>query len=171
MKKNRSFAENAIRELKRRIEKSDFITLKPNEQFLIFYLKLNEYFFTHNMMDLKVEIVEERYFPFCSRNRKHERLVQCPCIKIFDKDLCNVTFIPKTDGIELFRLEVYNPGKGVGSVLMNVFNTISKSTGIKIFTIPAEPGFNNPNSDPEKRRNFYHKFGFMRNSDSRYWSN
>lgn len=35
-------------------------------------------------------------------------------IKIFHEDLCNITIIPHPNGIELYRLEMYNTNKGYG---------------------------------------------------------
>lgn len=171
MKYYKNTVDNKKDQLQRKIDKSEFTTVKSNEQFMLFLSKLDEYFLTHNMMDLQVKMSEESYFATFDYNDIVEKLILSPSIRIFDRDICNVTFLPKKDGIELYRLEVYNPGKGIGSILMKAFIDISQQTGIKIFLIPGDPGFNNGHVDLAKRRNFYHKFGFKRTKTSDYWSN
>lgn len=96
-----------------------------------------------------------------------------PKIRIYKKDEYNICFFPHLKGIELYRLEIINTGQGLGSKFMEEFVKISKTTKIPIYLKLGIPGAikdDNPKTR-EKRRNFYHKFNFKRESDSLYWSN
>lgn len=153
----------------KRFNDATIVELKENHNFKLFYKKLDEYFLGHNMMNLKLEKVEG-YNCLFTENEKTICKKPESIIKIFDKNICNVTILPKKEGIELYRLEVYNTGRGIGTILMNAFNTISEETGIKIYLMLGEPGFNEE-GNRTKRRNFYHKHGFKRCIDSKYWVN
>lgn len=171
MKVYTSFREQVKDDFSNRIEKSQYQKQNANEQFLTFNSKLKDYFLTHNIMDLQIEILEQRFFALYDEEGKLEKLVQSPAIMIFDSEICNIKLLPQKEGIELYRFEIYSRGQGIGSILMYALSEVSLQTGIKIYLIPGEPGFDNSNTDPERRRNFYHKFGFKRCKDSEYWCN
>lgn len=153
----------------RRFNDATIVELKENHNFKLFYKKLNEYFFSHNMMNLMVEKIEGHPCLFIENGKTICKEPES-IISIFDENICNITFLPKKEGIELYRLEVYNTGRGIGTILMNAFNTISNETGIKIYLMLGEPGFNGE-GNRTKRRNFYHKHGFKRCISSKYWVN
>ena len=92
-------------------------------------------------------------------------------IKIFHKDLCNITLIPHTKGVELFRIEMYITNKGYGSVFMKIFTDISKRNNIPIFLTIGTPGSCGYNSNRDAQLKFYKKFGFKRCKNSEYYSN
>ena len=154
----------------KRLSNAIFYELKENNNFRIFYEKLCDYFLSHNMMNLTVEKLPGRNCLFTDGNGKTTCKQPEYIIKMFDEDICNITFLPKKEGIELYRLEIYNTGKGIGTTLMNIFNQISIETGIKIYLLLGDPGFN-IDGDRVKRRNFYHKMGFKRCINSKYWIN
>lgn len=162
----------------------NLVVVESDEKFKLFYSKLREWFMSHNMMDMSIEILtagaeldgEEMSMPVFSFNKGGRVITkQCECIKMFLKDVCNISLIPHKSGIELFRLEVYNPGKGIGSMMMNMLNTISKEIDVKILLTLGEPGLKSKwkkQTTPAQRRNFYHKHGFKRISmKTEYWSN
>ena len=92
-------------------------------------------------------------------------------IKIFHKDLCNITLIPHPKGVELFRIEMYITNKGYGSVFMKVFTDISKRNNIPIFLTIGTPGSCGYNSDRDAQLRFYKRFGFKRCKNSEYYTN
>jgi hypothetical protein len=146
--------------------KGNCTKLESNNDFIIFSEKLKEYFFKHNMPAQFDIINEERLYTFNDTVKLSKST-----IKIFDENICNITILPiNKGGVELYRLEMYKIGSGLGSIFMNAINEVSKETGIIVYMIPGDPG-NNIQGDDQKRRNFYHKFGFKRLSTSKYWSN
>lgn len=149
------------------------IELKPNSNFIKFYKELDDYFLTHNMMGLEIEFDENLKGLYWYNTGKINKIYMSSCIKIFDENICNCTFLPCSDGIELYRIEVYNTGKGTGSILMNAFNEVSKKTGIKIRLTLGKPGINKEytKDDAAKQRKFYHKHGFRRSNKNEYWYN
>lgn len=151
--------------------KKNAIELKANSNFIKFHKELDNYFLTHNMMNLSVDFNEDEksFFWYTEKNKMYNS----SSIKIFDENICNCTFLPCSDGIELYRIEVYNTGKGTGSILMNAFNEVSKKTGIKIRLTLGKPGFNKEytKDDASKQRKFYHKHGFRRSKNNEYWYN
>ena len=142
-----------------------FEKVKRNQFFTTFSEKLIEYFNTH-MMPANAEIIHyEMYFTFESDVKRAKWFIQ-----ILNEDICKITILPNNKGIELYRFEMYKTGKGFGSIFMNAINEVSKQTGIFVYLIPGVPGFNTQ-GDPDKRRNFYHKFGYKRLPNSKFWSN
>ena len=153
-----------IRKIQRNIKNKNYTQIKANDNFYLFFEKLQEHFMTHNMMGVPVELRKKSFYTF------NELVKRSKAIKIFDKQICNITILPKEKGIELYRLEMYKTGQGLGSSFIEIFNKISKETGIVIYLIPGDPGFSTEGDD-EKRRRFYHNHGFRRCSDSKFWSN
>jgi len=130
--------------------------LKSNSNFIRFYEELRNYFFSHNMMDLVVKMnkvsegilhsfvytTDNKIFTYISDN-----------IEIFDENICKITFLPSNEDIELYWIEIYNAGKGLGSILMNAFNEVSKKTGIKIKLKLGTPGKIYDETNEERQRN------------------
>ena len=158
-----------MKEVIKNVKKGIFTKIKRNDNFIIFSEKLKEHFNTH-LMPANLEIIKSTKGQKSFYSFNTDIKVSKWCIKIFNDDICNITILPNAKGVELYRLEMYKTGQGFGSTFMNAINEVSKETGILVYLIPGEPGFNE-NGVEEKRRNFYHKFGFKRTSTTRYWSN
>lgn len=98
-------------------------------------------------------------------------------IKLYDKHNYNITIRPMIGGrgVELFRFEMYSTGNGLGSKMMTLLNKVSFESDVEVYLIPGIVGVGSTkrtDTDFEKLRNFYHKFGFNRvNTKTRYWSN
>lgn len=149
----------------KRILKGKVQSIVKNQYFEIFADNLNDYFNTH-LMPANLQVLnQEGYYTF-NANAKRSMWV----IKIFDEDICNITILPFPKGVELYRLEMYKTGSGFGSLFMKAICEISERTGIAVYLIPGDPGFNT-SSDEKRRRDFYHKYGFKRLKTSEYWSN
>ena len=159
--------EELIKKFEKMVSRNQFTTIKPNQRFFDFYAELDNYFATHMMPKCEIELVEDevRFYIFNDTIKMSENV-----IKIFDEDICNITLLPHKNGIELYRFEMYQKGKGFGSTFMNALTQISKQLGIDIYMIPGTPGFNN-SGDSELRRQFYHKFNFKRMKNSKFWKN
>ena len=69
--------------------------------------------------------------------------------------------------IELYKIEVYNQKKGLGSRLMQIITEKSLETRTTIFLRPVKY----QNTPIEVLRKFYHSFGFRRCCKNVYWSN
>jgi len=140
--------------------------IKSNEMFEKFYLELVDYFLQHNLPVSIKRIDDDNYaFIFNNTPKFAESF-----IKIHDEDICNITILPHEKGVELFRLEIYKTGLGLGSIFMNAFYEVSFNTGIPIFLIQGDPG-SNTEGDPIRREKFYRKFSFKKLDRSKYWSN
>lgn len=161
-----------IRSLKRKINRGKGTKINSNQMFDQFCDGLRKYFSEHKMPVQSIEFIDytgtELNYNFTVSGKPK---IAKKVVKIFDEDYCNITIIPHLRGVELFRLEIYQTGKGIGSIFMKAFNQISKELNIPIYLIPADPGLNGKNGDPVKRRDFYHKFDFKRTSNSDYWNN
>ena len=71
------------------------------------------------------------------------------------------------DGVELYKIEVFNQGKGWGTNLLGLFNEITKETGITVYLRPVEFG----STSIEQLRKWYSNNGFKRCCKNLYWSN
>ena len=71
------------------------------------------------------------------------------------------------DGVELYKIEVFNQGKGLGSQLLELFNTITKETGITVYLRPVSFG----STEIDQLRKWYSRNGFKRCCKNLYWSN
>lgn len=159
------------KEIRKLINRTGIREVESNDQFYQFFDHLKDYFLNHNMIGLELFIQEGGFFIFQSRQNKNSSTKKCDAIKIYHKDLFNITLIPKRTGIELHKLEVYNKNKGLGTKMMNIINEISLTNGIEIFMIPGSPGLNETGDD-KLRRKFYHRHGFQRrNTKDPFWSN
>lgn len=160
--------ELRLQEILKKIEHNkNNVYLYENEYFEKFYKEMCRYFSHHN---LPVEIKRIVNTDFLNRFLLDNK-TYCPdtYIKIFDENLCNITILPNEKGIDLYRLEIYNQGEGVGSAFMNAFCNISKKTGIPIYLTPGDPGFNR--SDLLRLKKFYSRFGFKKIERDKYWTN
>ena len=148
------------------------IDVKKNDEYRLFLSKIEDYFLHNNMMSLRVAKRAKDSYTLTNFQQIGNKSIikKSKGFQIYDPQICKVIFIPHENGVELFDLEVYNIGKGIGTLLMNVFTQISKETGVKIFLIPGAPQ-NNKNANIKKNRDFYHKFGFSRSKTSAYWTN
>jgi GNAT superfamily N-acetyltransferase len=145
------------------------IRLCKNANFIKFYEKLQEKMFKNNYFDLTPIILEnqKKYYD----DKPVAYFYDTPVIYIADPEICIVQFIPKDDGIELFILETFNRGKGIGSSLMKLFNEVSMETGVKIYLKPGNI-VGSDGGDAVRRRKFYHVHGFKRKDvKTKYWTN
>ena len=153
------------------------ITIKNNSKFLEFYEELLRISKTMRItppvpLNIRYGKLGERTFIFYKRNKTSCR--ECDFIKMFHEDLYNITFLPCRDGVELERFEIYQTGNGIGSSFMELFNSISADLKIPLYLIPGTPGYGETyreDSDPKRRREFYHRHGFKRMKDCDYWKN
>ena len=158
--------EEWMKKINQKVARKNYTTLKRNDNFKLYFAELQNYFLHHNM-PAQLQLVKEKRFYIFNLNLKRSKY----SIKIFDSNLCNITIIPHAIGIELYRLEVYKTGNGLGTIFMNAFNEVSKKTGIVIYLIPGDPGFTSGDNNKRKRLNFYQKFNFKQASLSNYWTN
>ena len=80
--------------------------------------------------------------------------------KIYNSEICNITLIPKGNGIEIYRLEIYKTGNGIGSKIMEIFNTVSCELDIPIYLTPGTPGSFTDNGEEKRREKFYRSVNF-----------
>ena len=147
---------------------NSFVYLNKSDFFDEFYNEMFEHF-THQKFSVEIELNENTdYITKFILNDK----VYCPdsFIKIFDENICNITFLPNEKGIELYRLEIFNQRVGLGTKLMKAFCDISKKTKVPIYFIPGDPGFFN-HSYRKRLMKFYSQFGFKKLDRSSYWAN
>lgn len=71
------------------------------------------------------------------------------------------------DGVELYKIEVFNQGQGWGTELLGLLNTITKETGITVYLRPVSFG----STSIEQLRKWYSNNGFKRCCKNLYWSN
>lgn len=175
MKTNKRIDKEPIyfnRQIKRRFKPTK---VQTNVDFTKYFVALNAYFFAHNFYGLTPCIMSDTRNYLCCTNEGNGIMKECNnYILIEDVNLCRVIFIPSSSGfIELYKIEVLNKGRGLGSILINAFNGVGRQTGIKIKLIPGDP----TNGDfagsfyDKKRRAFYHRLGFKRSQKSEYWTN
>ena len=154
--------------IRKKIRRGKYVTIKPNKNFYNFYKKLKIYFKNNEMSKYQIDLVErskDQYYTFGTSVRWSQYE-----IKIFEENTCCIEFLPHKDGIELYWLEIFQRGKGFGTTFMNAFKQIAEELNIKIYLIPA-PLNHDYQVDPQRRRDFYHRFNFKRMEDSRYWVN
>ena len=82
-------------------------------------------------------------------------------------DSFRVLFQPHGKSIELYKIEVYKQGKGIGSSLLKLMNEISNEVGTTVYLRPVEY----MNTSIEQLRTWYSRNGFKRCEKSVYWSN
>ena len=88
-------------------------------------------------------------------------IVNTPIVyKIYNSEICNITLIPKGKGIEIYRIEVYKTGNGIGSKIMEIFNTVSCELDIPIYLTPGTPGSFTDNGEEKRREKFYRSVNF-----------
>jgi GNAT superfamily N-acetyltransferase len=78
-----------------------------------------------------------------------------------------IELTPNTDGVEIFKIEVNQQGKGLGTNLMNIMMDISEELNIPLYLKPVPY----KNTTVEQLRKFYHNLGFRRCCKNEYWSN
>ena len=71
------------------------------------------------------------------------------------------------DGVELYKIEVFNQGQGWGTTLLGLLNKITKETGITVYLRPVSFG----STSIEQLRKWYSRNGFKRCCKNLYWSN
>ena len=90
--------------------------------------------------------------------------------KLWDQDFGSITLYPKGNGVELFRLEIYNQGRGYGSKMLQLFNHISCKLDVPMTLSPGAPGNRDEyknEGDQDKRILFYERNGFCK-TDNHY---
>jgi len=108
-------------------------------------------------------------------------VTKCEAILIYHPDICKIEFLPAKNrtSIELYRLEMFKTGQGLGTTFIDIFKNISKETNIEILLKPGIPGIDANNmsnveykAHMKKVRNFYNKHGFKRKGlNTKFWSN
>jgi len=88
--------------------------------------------------------------------------------KLWDSNFGSITLYPKDNGVELFRLEIFNQGRGYGSKMLQLFNHISCKLDIPMTLSPGVPGNKDEYMDnQDKRIEFYERNGFCK-TDNHY---
>ena len=140
--------------------------IQSNDMFEKFYLELVNYFLHHNLPVSLKRIDDDNIGFILNDTTKFAESF----IKIYDENICDITILPHEKGVELYSLEMYKTGSGLGTIFMNAFYEVSFTTGIPIFLIQGDPG-SNTEGDPIRREKFYRKFSFKKLDRSKYWSN
>lgn len=141
--------------------------LKVNSQFFIFYAAMCKYFETH-YLPFEVKLFEDNSNNIFMLNNKF--YFPDGFIKLFNPEVGNITILPHQKGVDLYRLELYNTGGGLGTELMKAFSAISIETGIPVFLVPGTPGFSTQ-TDLKRLEKFYLRMGFRPIMRSMYWTN
>jgi hypothetical protein len=152
---------------KKKIDKKEFSIIRNNNNFRMFAKKLQEYF-NPSILPADFMLYDGNGYHFFAFNLNVS--FSNTYIKIYNKDVCNITILPHKYGVELYCLEMYQTGKGYGSIFMNLIKKISEETNIKVYLIPGDPSGNRDAND-KRRRDFYHRFGYKRLNKSDYWCN
>jgi hypothetical protein len=170
------------REIQRKLKAGHYQTVSTNPLYDKFKRELTNHFNTHNF---SIPFTNISVYPnvvtgsslyvnnqISKKNNVDVKLkMSDETIKIFHKNLCDITIIPHPKGIELFRIEMYITNKGYGSLFMKAFTDISKRNNIPIFLTIGTPGSCAYNSNRNAQLRFYKRFGFKRCKDSDYYSN
>ena len=132
------FTELVSRIIKESSEDSDNLTFKQKEDYLTSFEFQNKVY-------LKLS---------------NSREIEC--------DDFRLVFSPHgKDGVELYKIEVFNQGEGCGSQLLRLLNTITENTGITVYLRPVSFG----STDIDQLRKWYSRNGFKRCCKNLYWSN
>jgi len=90
--------------------------------------------------------------------------------KLYDSNFGSITLYPTDNGVELFRLEIFNQGNGFGSKMLQLFNHISCKLDVPMTLSPGNPGnkdeYKNEGSQ-DKRIAFYERNGFCKTNNHR----
>lgn len=156
-------------EIIERIKNGQFKKILLNSTFFDFYDELVRQFTVNNFPtdDLYIVKDQERYYLLDDNIRMSENV-----IVLFNQDRANIKFLPHQEGVELFRFEIIQKGKGIGTQLMNLFLAAAKQLNIKIYLNPNYPGLGKPGKNDEKMmKQFFHRCGFNPIPGSDYWIN
>jgi len=82
------------------------------------------------------------------------------------KDFC-LQMTANSDGVEIFKIEVYKQGNGIGTEVMERLIKVSETLDIPLYLKPTPY----KNTTADQLRKFYHKLGFARSPKSQYWTN
>lgn len=158
-----------------RKKNTDITFIDADGDFMTFYNALCAYFFSHNFWGMKPELMDKSVHMCAGLSHGKNALRICQSVHIEDPDICRVVFTPSVRGyVELYKIEVYNKSQGIGSILMNAFNEVSKQTGVKICLMLGDPTSDlryNDDIHYAMRRAFYKRNGFKRSPRSEYWIN
>jgi hypothetical protein len=115
--------------------------------------------------NLVMNVKSDYMTSFNFQNKAHFKLSNSREIKCNDFRL---VFSPHgKDGVELYKIEVFNQGQGWGTTLLGLLNNITKETGITVYLRPVEFG----STSIEQLRKWYSRNGFKRCCKNLYWSN
>jgi len=79
----------------------------------------------------------------------------------------SIQMMCNSDGVEIFKIEVFKQGKGIGTELMEKMVEVSECLNIPLYLKPTPY----KNTTADQLRKFYHKLGFSRSTKSQYWTN
>ena len=151
--------------------------LDDNTKLDMFYAELYKYtrILRVSQIPLNLEYGETTTGMYMFNSKSGSTIKICKAIKMFDRDLYNISILPCGKGVEIYRFETFQTGKGIGSYLLNILNEISLRLEMPLYLIPGTPGSGETfraDSDEKRRRTFYHKHGFKRMSvNTLYWKN
>ena len=115
--------------------------------------------------DVKPSLVEDTISCFDFNNKVYFKV--CPQF-VIEHESFRLSFQPQgSKSIELYKIEVYNQGNGLGSQLIEMINAVSKHTGTVVYLRPVDF----KNTPLEQLRRWYSRNGFKRCEKSVYWSN
>jgi len=99
---------------------------------------------------------------------KYVERIEGHIYKLYDDNFCSITLYPKDDGVELFRLEIFNQGRGYGSKMLQLFNHISCKLDVPMTLSPGVPGNKDEYmGNQDKRIEFYERNGFCKTNNHR----
>jgi hypothetical protein len=115
--------------------------------------------------NLKMKVIENYQTSFPFQNKVYFKISNSREIKCNDFRL---VFSPHgKDGVELYKIEVFNQGQGWGTKILELLNTITENTGITVYLRPVSFG----STDIDQLRRWYSRNGFKRCCKNLYWSN
>ena len=112
----------------------------------------------NSIIDKEVMLIDEIYTD--NKGVTHINVNKGAFIKIYNNDY-SISIYDKGNGFELYRLEVFNQGKGLGSKFLQILNKISCEMDYPVFLKPGNPGHQIKYvGQQDQRLKFYLKNGF-----------
>lgn len=115
------------------------------------------------------------YFHQTYKGRNMVNLVQGAFLKIFKQGKYNISLFPIRDGIvNLYRLEILDQGKGIGTEIITELNRISCELDVEIRLEQGDVGLlgkSQGGTDKDNRSNFYIKNNFKKIKGIQWYSN
>ena len=158
---------NEMDEMMKKVQRGQFQTVNANQNFFDFYDKLVEYFDANGIPRNDLYLIKDqpRFYTIDNDLRMSENVIM-----VFNAVIANIKFLPHKNGIELYRFEIFQVGKGVGSLFMKWIIEVAKQLNIKIYLNPSHPG-TEEFGDEKRIKKFFRRFNFKPIPGSLFWVN